>query len=45
VVDQPRLGPTPGKRHLQRVDHQLRAHVLGHRPADDPLAFSAAMNR
>ena len=35
VVNQPRVGPATSEAHLQRVDDQLCAHVLGHRPADD----------
>jgi hypothetical protein len=29
-------GPAAVQRHLERVDDELGAHMLGHRPADDP---------
>jgi hypothetical protein len=32
---QPGLWAAAVKRHLQRVDDQLRAEVIGHRPAHD----------
>ena len=34
----PARRPAPLDGHLQRVDDELRAHVVGHRPADDPAA-------
>ena len=37
-MDQAGLGATAGDGHLQRIDDQLRAHVLGHAPADDRAA-------
>jgi hypothetical protein len=36
VVDEARVRLSARKRHLQRVDNQIGAHVLGHRPADYP---------
>ena len=36
MMDQARLGPTVIKRHLERVEDELGAHVIGHRPAHDP---------
>jgi hypothetical protein len=36
MVDQPGRGPAPPERHLQGVDNELGAHVIGHAPADDP---------
>jgi hypothetical protein len=30
--------PTAVQRHLKGVDDQLTAHMIGHRPADDPAA-------
>ena len=36
VVDHPRAGFAPRDRHLQRVDDELLAEVVGHRPSDDP---------
>jgi hypothetical protein len=38
VPGQPGLRPAVGQRHLQRVGHQLGAHVVGHAPADNPPA-------
>ena len=38
MPDQPGLGPALRERHLQRVGDELGAHVIGHRPADDPAA-------
>jgi len=38
VPDQPGRRPALGERHLQRIGHQLAAHVIAHRPADDPAA-------
>jgi hypothetical protein len=35
-MDQSRLGPAVIERHLQRVEDELGAHVIGHRPAHDP---------
>ena len=35
VVHQPGLGAAAMDRHLQRVDDELGAHVLGQLPADD----------
>lgn len=35
VMDEPLVGSAAMKGHLQRVDDELVAHVLGHRPADD----------
>ena len=32
------IRPAPGDGHLERVDDELGAHVIGHRPADDPAA-------
>src|SRR5829696_6698170 len=34
-MDQPGPGAPAGERHLERVDDERRAHVGGHRPADD----------
>src|ERR1700735_5800254 len=34
VVDQPGLRAPARERHLQRVDHERRAHLCGHRPAE-----------
>jgi hypothetical protein len=31
-------GPALADRHLQRIDHQFRTQVVGHRPADDLAA-------
>jgi nucleotide-binding universal stress UspA family protein len=36
VMNHPRIGAAACERHLQRVDDQLLAHVVGHAPADDP---------
>jgi len=36
MVDQPAIGATSVERHLERVDDQLGAEMVGHRPADDP---------
>lgn len=36
VVDQPGLRTTTRERHLQGVDDEVRAHVVGHRPPHDP---------
>jgi hypothetical protein len=36
VVNHPGLGATLVQCHRQSIGHQLGAHVLGHRPADDP---------
>src|SRR3954453_130347 len=44
MVDQPQLRLAPGERHPQRVDDELRAHVVGHRPADD-LAREGVLDR
>jgi len=38
MVHQPSLGPAPADGHLERVDDDLRAQVVGERPADDPAA-------
>ena len=38
VVHQPDLGTALPDRHLQGVDDELGAHVLGHRPADAATA-------
>jgi hypothetical protein len=35
VVDQPALWAAAVQRHLERVEHELGAQVLGHRPADN----------
>src|SRR5215217_2220924 len=35
-MDQSRLGPAVFERHPQRVEDELGAHVVGHRPAHDP---------
>lgn len=32
MMDQAGGGPAPGEAHLQRVDDQLGAHVIGHAP-------------
>jgi hypothetical protein len=34
VVDETGVGLASRDRHLKRLDHELCAHVLGHRPAD-----------
>ena len=34
-MDETRVGATSGKGHLERVDDQLGAQMVGHRPADD----------
>ena len=34
VVDATGVGLAAHDRHLKRLDHELCAHVLGHRPAD-----------
>jgi len=34
-MDQAGVRAPAGEPHLERVDEQLRAHVRGHRPADD----------
>jgi len=36
VVNEAVIGATAGERHLERVDDQLCAEMVGHRPADDP---------
>ena len=36
VVDQAGIGTSTMDSHAQRVDDELGAHVVGHRPADDP---------
>ena len=38
VMNEPWLWPATLHGHLQRVGDELGAHVLGHRPADDPSA-------
>jgi hypothetical protein len=38
VMDRPFRRPAPTNGHLERSDDELGAHVLGHRPADDPAA-------
>ena len=35
-MDEAAGGPAARQRHPKRVEHELGAHVLGHRPADDP---------
>jgi hypothetical protein len=37
-MDQDGRRPSARDGHLQRVDDQLGAHVVGHAPADDPTA-------
>jgi hypothetical protein len=37
-MDQAGLGAPAGDGHLERVDDELCAHVLGHAPADDRAA-------
>lgn len=34
-MDQPAVGATSSKRHLERVEDELGAQMVGHRPADD----------
>ena len=36
VMNQPRTRAAAADGHLQRVDDKLMAHVISHRPADDP---------
>jgi hypothetical protein len=36
-MDQPWSGLALGDRHVEGVQHQLGAQVVGHRPADDPV--------
>ena len=36
MMDQSRGGPAMLERHLQGVNDELCAHVVGHRPAHDP---------
>ena len=36
MMDQPRRRTPESERHLERVDDQLGAEMVGHRPADDP---------
>lgn len=36
MVDETRVGLAAGQCHLQRVNDEIGAHVLGHRPADYP---------
>ena len=38
MVDQAGTGPAARKGHVQRVDDELCAHVVGHRPAHDAAA-------
>ena len=38
MPDQPGLRSALRERHLQGVGHELGAHVIGDRPADDPAA-------
>ena len=38
MMNEPGRRPAAMKRHLERVDDELGAHVVGHRPADDPAA-------
>jgi len=35
-MDQPGVRQAAVKRHLERVDDELGAHVVGHAPPDDP---------
>jgi len=45
VVNRARRWTAVPDRHLQRVDDQLRAHVLGHRPPDDAAAEAVQHDR
>jgi hypothetical protein len=36
VMNEAGVGATSGERHLERVDDELGAQMVGHRPADDP---------
>ena len=38
VVNEPARWAAPVRGHLQRVDDQFLAHVIGHAPADNPAA-------
>jgi hypothetical protein len=40
VMDEPGRRPAAGDGHLERVDDELGAHVVGHAPADDPPTVS-----
>src|SRR5438094_494709 len=43
-MDEAGPGPSATKRHLERVDDELRTQVVGHRPADD-RAREGVLNR
>jgi len=45
VVDEPGVGAPAREGHLQRVDDEIGAHVIGHRPADDPSAIGVLDGR
>jgi hypothetical protein len=44
-MDQPWSGLALGDRHVEGVQHQLGAQVVGHRPADDPAGEAVQHNR
>jgi hypothetical protein len=45
VVDETGVGLAAHDRHLNRLDHELCAHVLGHRPADYAAAGAVEHDR
>jgi hypothetical protein len=45
VVNQSWSGLALGDRHVERVQHQLGAQVVGHRPADDPAGEAVQHDR
>ena len=45
VVHEPGVGATSVNGHRERVDDELGAHVVGHRPANDPPAISVLNGR
>jgi hypothetical protein len=40
VIDQADIGASPRDGHLERVEDELGARVVGERPADDPPAVA-----
>src|SRR5690349_6461948 len=44
-MDQPRRRPTVREGHLERVNDELGAHVIGHAPTDDPTAVDVLNGR
>jgi hypothetical protein len=45
MMNRPVGRPAPPNGHLERVDHQLGTHVIGHAPADDPTAVGVLHRR